>query len=89
MAGLRGGEIGQMHTMSKDFKAQAAEVQRVASQIERNVQSSNQIWTGPGAERFRSAWAQNKQAFQQMVQALEEASKGIKTYADNIEAATR
>lgn len=87
--GMRGGEIQEMEAMAKEFATQAGQLHQMINQLSQRAESSQSIWTGPGADRFRSAWQAAKPQFTKMADALHDASKAVQAYARNIEAATR
>jgi WXG100 family type VII secretion target len=86
--GKRGGELAQMDELSRLFKKHAANLDALIKDLNGRTVSSSEIWWGPGAERFRSAWQEAKGAFDKMAVALEEGSQDIQRSAQNIERAT-
>ncbi|MFI7650786.1 WXG100 family type VII secretion target [Micromonospora sp. NPDC049460] len=89
MANLRGGNIEEMHRLAKMFTANAAKLNGIINDLNGRTASSDAIWTGPAADRFRSEWSEARAAFERMRQALDEAGTAVTKSAQNIEAATR
>jgi WXG100 family type VII secretion target len=88
MTALRGGAIEEMQQMAKTWSAQAGQLRQITNSLNNTTANSNQIWTGPGADKFRSEWQQCRAAFEKMAASLEDGSSAITKYADNIQAAT-
>ncbi|MEV5480045.1 MULTISPECIES: WXG100 family type VII secretion target [Streptomyces] len=86
---LRGGNIEEMQQLAKIFSANAGKLNGVISDLNSRTVDSDRIWTGPAADRFRSAWSEARASFEKMRQALEEASTAVTKSAQNIETATR
>ncbi|MFL6141166.1 MAG: WXG100 family type VII secretion target [Labedaea sp.] len=86
---LRGGNLEEMHQMAKSYASNAKQLHGIITDLNSRTTGSDQIWTGPAAERFRTAWHEARSSFEKMRQALEEASSAINKHAQNIEAATR
>jgi WXG100 family type VII secretion target len=89
MAGLRGGNLEEMHQLAKMFSANATKLDGIINDLNGRTASSQDIWTGPAADRFRSAWNEAKTSFEKMRQALDEAGTAVTRSAQNIESATR
>lgn len=89
MADLRGGNLEEMHQLAKMFSANAGKLGGIINDLNSRTASSDAIWTGPAADRFRSAWSEAKASFDKMRHALDEASTAVTKSAQNIEAATR
>lgn len=85
---MRGGATEEMRQMAKDFAANAEAIREAIKTLD-GWASRTDIWTGPGADRFRGEWQGARKSFNTMVGALHDASRGINTYATNIDAATR
>ena len=85
----RGGSIGEMEDLSRMFSKHSRNLDALIKDLNGRTVSSTEIWWGPGADRFRSAWAEAKAAFDKMAVALEQGSQDIKRSQQNIEAATR
>ena len=88
-ATLRGGNLEEMHQMAKSFASNAKQLHGIITDLNSRTTGSDNIWTGPAADRFRNAWQEARGSFEQMRQALDEASSAINKHAQNIEAATR
>jgi WXG100 family type VII secretion target len=86
---LRGGNLEEMHQLAKNFTANASKLNGVISDLNSRTADSERIWTGPNADRFRTAWNEARSSFEKMRQALDEASTAVTKSAQNIEAATR
>lgn len=86
---LRGGNLEEMHQLAKMFTANATKLNGIINDLNGRTANSEAIWTGPGADRFRSAWSEAKVSFEKMRQALDEAGTAVTKSAQNIEAATR
>jgi WXG100 family type VII secretion target len=89
MAGLRGGHPEEMQQLAKMFTANATKLNGIINDLNSRTASSQDIWTGPAADRFRSAWSEAKTSFEKMRQALDEAYTAVTKSAQNIDAATR
>lgn len=88
-ATLRGGNLEEMHQMAKSFASNSKQLHGIITDLNSRTTGSENIWTGPAADRFRNAWQEARGSFEQMRQALDEASSAITKHAQNIEAATR
>lgn len=86
---LRGGNLEEMHQLAKIFTTNASKLNGVITDLNGRTVDSDRIWTGPAADRFRSAWNEAKGSFEKMRQALDEASTAVTKSAQNIESATR
>ncbi|MEV0581779.1 WXG100 family type VII secretion target [Nonomuraea sp. NPDC050310] len=86
---LLGGNPGEMQAMSTQFTQQSEAVRATMSALDREAAKVGSAWTGPGADRFASAWQNYRAAFQRMSEELSEAARVINTYRGNIESATR
>jgi WXG100 family type VII secretion target len=89
MAQLRGGNLEEMHAMARMFASNATKLEGVIHDLNNRTVDSDQIWSGPAAERFRSDWQQAKSSFEKMRQSLHDASTAVDKNAQNIESATR
>ncbi|BCB75427.1 hypothetical protein GCM10022251_29450 [Phytohabitans flavus] len=89
MSNLRGGNVEEMQQLARLFSANSGKLNSVISDLNSKTVDSERIWTGPAADRFRSAWGEAKTAFEKMRQALDEASSAVSKNAQNIEQATR
>ena len=88
MTAMRGGVIDEMHQMAKQWSAQAGQLRQLTNSLNSSTANSQAIWTGPGADKFRSEWQQCRAAFEKMATTLDDGSTAISKYASNIEAAT-
>ncbi|MDH6698610.1 WXG100 family type VII secretion target [Streptomyces griseoviridis] len=84
----RGADLQQLRELSKLYKQKAHDLQVLIKELDSRTASSQSIWKGPKAERFRQDWQDVKPTFSKWVDTLEEASKSSNTSADNIERAT-
>lgn len=89
MTGNRGGNLQEMHQLAKVFTSNAAKLNGIINELNSRTTSSEAIWTGPAADRFRNAWSEAKASFEKMRQALDEAGTAVTKNAQNIDAATR
>ena len=85
----RGGQVGQMQELSQLFQKHSRNLDALIKDLNGRTVGSTEIWWGPGADRFRAAWAEAKSAFDKMAVALEEGGQDVKRSQQNIEAATR
>ncbi|WP_019634994.1 WXG100 family type VII secretion target [Actinomadura atramentaria] len=85
----RGASIGELEELSRIFNKHAKNLDALIKDLNGRTVGSSEIWWGPGADRFRSTWAEAKSAFDKMALALEQGSQDIKRSQQNIEAATR
>ncbi|GAA1542190.1 hypothetical protein GCM10009678_25770 [Actinomadura kijaniata] len=85
----RGANIAALEDLSRMFSKHSRNLDALIKDLNGRTVSSSEIWWGPGAERFRAAWAEAKTAFDKMAIALEQGSQDIKRSQQNIEAATR
>ncbi|GAB2820397.1 hypothetical protein GCM10022221_17890 [Actinocorallia aurea] len=88
-ADRRGGNLGQMEELSRLFSKHSRNLDSLIKDLNGRTVGSSEIWWGPGADRFRGAWAEAKSAFDRMAVALEEGAGDIRRSQANIEAATR
>jgi WXG100 family type VII secretion target len=89
MSDRRGANIAALEDLSRMFSKHSRNLDALIKDLNGRTVSSTEIWWGPGADRFRSAWQEAKTAFDRMAMALEEGSQDIKRSQQNIEAATR
>ena len=88
-ADRRGGNIGQMEELARLFSRHSKNLDALIKDLNGRTVGSTEIWWGPGADRFRAAWAEAKSAFDKMAVALEEGATDVRRSQQNIEAATR
>ncbi|WP_131738881.1 WXG100 family type VII secretion target [Actinomadura roseirufa] len=88
-ADKRGANIGELEELSRIFSKHSRNLDALIKDLNGRTVGSTQVWWGPGADRFRSAWAEAKTAFDKMAVALEQGGQDIKKSQQNIEAATR
>ena len=88
-ADRRGGNIGQMEDLARLFSKHSKNLDALIKDLNGRTVSSNEIWWGPRADRFRAAWAEAKSAFDKMAVALEEGAGDVRQSMQNIESATR
>lgn len=81
-----GGELNQLRQLKSTFDRQAASIQELMSTI-RN-QLSNTSWTGPAADRFRSAWqSEYEPSLRKLDESLREAGTEVGRRTDALEQA--
>ncbi|MET7329158.1 WXG100 family type VII secretion target [Nonomuraea sp. NPDC005650] len=83
-----GGDLAEMQQMASQFTQQAEAVRTTMAALDREAAKVGTAWTGPGANRFQQSWQNYRTAFQRMAEELQEASRVIGTYRQNIESAT-
>ncbi|MEV0581780.1 WXG100 family type VII secretion target [Nonomuraea sp. NPDC050310] len=83
-----GGVIADMEKMSQTFKTQAGAVLDAKKALDGEAGKIPASWSGPNAEKFKSAWEAYKSSFDKVSQALEEAQDGIRKNKEAIQAAT-
>ncbi|GAA2718108.1 WXG100 family type VII secretion target [Actinocorallia aurantiaca] len=88
-ADRRGGNIAQMEELARLFSRHSKNLDALIKDLNGRTVGSAEIWWGPGADRFRAAWAEAKSAFDKMAVALEEGSADVRRSQQNIESATR
>lgn len=84
MAGMIGGDLGQMQQLSGQLNRASEEVRSLQSTVTTGVLGTQ--WTGPASERFRQAWeGQYKKNLEQLQQALSELGVEVKKRRDALE----
>ncbi|WP_043620972.1 WXG100 family type VII secretion target [Nonomuraea candida] len=86
---MLGGDPQEMQQMSTQFTQQSEAVRTTMTALDREASKVGTAWTGPGAQRFQQAWQNYRTAFQRMTEELQEASRVIGQYRQNIESATK
>ncbi len=87
--GMFGADLGQLQALAQAFNREWNEVVRLKAAITQQVSPDRTAWTGPGADKFRSAWeTEFAPALEKLRTALEEAETAVRQYRDNIERAT-
>ncbi|MCX5420895.1 WXG100 family type VII secretion target [Streptomyces sp. NBC_00078] len=84
----RGADLQQLRELSKLYARKAQDLQVLIKDLDARTSSSESIWKGPKADRFRQDWHDVKPTFSKWVDTLHDASKSANTSADNIERAT-
>jgi WXG100 family type VII secretion target len=84
-----GGDVAEMREMAKMYTRNAQQLAEIIRDLNTNTGNSERIWTGPAAERFRTAWNDARPQFDTMRTALDEAGTAVNKNAQNIEDATR
>jgi WXG100 family type VII secretion target len=85
-----GANLADLEGLKGLFETKAGEVDQLTSTLDNRVQPGATAWTGPGADKFRSAWNGDfKPAMVKLEAALKEAATAVGKYHQNIEAATR
>lgn len=85
----RGANIAALEELSRNFSKHSRNLDALIKDLNARTESSRADWWGPGADRFRSAWAEARAAFDKMAVALEQGGQDIRRSQQNIEAATR
>lgn len=81
-----GGELNQLRQLKSTFDRQAATIQELMSTI-RN-QLNNTTWSGPAADRFRSAWqGEYEPSLRKLDESLREAGMEVGRRTDALEQA--
>ncbi|WP_084963687.1 WXG100 family type VII secretion target [Thermoactinospora rubra] len=83
-----GGILPDMEKMSNTFKTQAGAVLDAKKALDAEAAKIPASWSGPNADKFKSAWEAYKSSFDKVAQALEEAQDGIRKNKEAIAAAT-
>ena len=86
---MYGGNLAEMQQMSQQFGQQSTAVREVVAALDKEAAKVGTAWTGPGAQKFKSAWDSYRAAFQRMATELDDASRVITKYRENIDAATQ
>ena len=87
--GMFGADLGQLEALAQVFNREWNEVVRLKATITQRVGREATAWTGPGADKFRSAWeTEFSPALDKLSTALEEAEFAVRQYRNNIERAT-
>lgn len=84
-AGIMGGDPDGMRRLASLFERHGRELDQIVRDLNSNTVSSESIWQGPGANKFREAWSQAKPSFDKMVVAFHEANKDISQRAAGFE----
>jgi WXG100 family type VII secretion target len=87
--GLYGADLAALRGLAGKFDNDAGTLNGLIQGLNSDTSASEDIWRGPGADRFRGEWRDLKPTLDRFVQTLQEAAKAIRTSADNVEAATR
>ncbi len=88
--GMFGANLADLDGLKGLFETKAAEVDQLTRTLNSRVQPGATAWSGPGADKFRTAWSSDFQpAMVKLEGALKEASMAVGKYRQNIEAATR
>jgi WXG100 family type VII secretion target len=66
-----GMDLAQGQQLASNFKTGGADLAAAVSKLDSFVQASTSFWVGPGADKFRSEWAQFKPQAQKMIQAVQ------------------
>ena len=84
MAGMIGGDLGQMQTLASQLTRASDEVRALQNTVTNGVLGTQ--WTGPASNRFRDAWnGQYKSNLQQLQEALTQLSAEVKKRRDALE----
>lgn len=90
MSNMFGANLADLIALKGDFEGKAGEVNALNTALTNKVAPGATAWTGPGADKFRTAWDNDfKPALVKLEAALKEASVAVGKYHDNIEVATR
>ena len=74
----RGANLGELEELSRIFSKHSKNLDALIRDLNGRTVSSSAAWWGPGADRFRSAWAEAKTAFDKMALALEQGWRPIR-----------
>lgn len=83
MSNLVGMDLAQGQQLASNFKSGGADLQAAVSKLDSFVNQSESFWKGPGADKFRSEWAQFKPQAQKMIQAIQQDAPQAVTAAVN------
>jgi len=88
--GMFGANLADLDGLKGLFESKASEVDQLTKTLNNRVQPGATAWSGPGADKFRTAWTSDFQpAMVKLDAALKEAAVAVGKYRQNIEAATR
>ena len=89
MAGMVGADLAQGQQLAQNFKTGGADLQQAVSKLDSAVSQSEGFWKGPGADKFRSEWAQFKPQAQKMIAAIQQdAPQAVQAAMNAIQQAT-
>lgn len=83
MSGMVGMDLAQGQQLAQNFKTGGADLQAAVSKLDSFVTQSESFWKGPGADKFRSEWAQFKPQAQKMIAAVQQDAPSAVTAAVN------
>lgn len=85
--GIYGGDLAQMQALKTQFDRAQEQVRTLENTVSGAV--SNTAWSGPRADRFRSAWqSEYRPALQKIALALQEAGIAVDRNRQNIQDVT-
>ncbi|GAA3659644.1 hypothetical protein GCM10022224_023830 [Nonomuraea antimicrobica] len=83
-----GGILPDMEAMAKAFSQQAEAAQAMKRALDAQANKIPASWSGPNADKFKSAWENFKRSFDDLQRELQEAQQGIQKNKQAIAAAT-
>ncbi len=88
-SGLVGMDLAQGQQLAQNFKTGGADLQAAVSKLDSFVNASESFWKGPGADKFRSEWAQFKPQATKMIAAVQQdAPQAVQAAVNAIQQAT-
>ncbi len=88
-SGMVGMDLAQGQQLSSNFKTGGADLQAAVTKLDSFVSQSEAFWKGPGADKFRSEWAQFKPQAQKMITAIQQdAPQAVNAAVNAIQQAT-
>lgn len=69
---MQGMDLAQGQQLITNLKTGGADLQQAVQKLNSFVQQSESFWMGPGAQKFRSEWADFMPKAQQMIQAIQQ-----------------
>jgi WXG100 family type VII secretion target len=82
-AGMVGMDLAQGQQLAQNFRAGGADLQAAVSKLDSFVSQSESFWKGPGADKFRSEWAQFRPQALKMIAAVQQDAPQAVTAAVN------
>lgn len=88
--GMYGANLADLDGLKTLFENKSGEVESLTRALDARVKPGATAWSGPGADKFRSAWESDfAPAMDKLKIALNEAATAVGKYRLNIENATR
>ncbi|NUR88363.1 MAG: WXG100 family type VII secretion target [Nonomuraea sp.] len=83
-----GAKLAELEAMGKVFGQQGEAAQAMKAKLDSQAGKIPDIWSGPNADKFKTAWESYKKTFDDLQRTLSEAQQGIQKNKQAIAAAT-